>query len=414
MKKKISVDQLKPGMFVQDFNCSWFEHPFFGSSKKIRDKKIIDKIVDSGIREVYIDTDRGSDAPDAVTEEEVNQEIQTEIRKIAESKINEGEGIEDTEPVAVEEELVKAKEIKKEAIILVHTMMQDIRFGRQIKTEHVEPVVEKMIDSIFRNKNALTSLSRIKTADEYTFLHSVSVGVQMIAFGKYLDLDLKILKSIGMGGVLHDVGKMKVPAEILNKRGQLTEEEFLILKEHVNYGCEILEQVSGIDETARSVVAQHHERVDGSGYPNALTCNELNLYGQMASIVDIYDALTSERCYKDKILPTDALRKIFEWGNVHFNSKLVQHFIRCVGIYPVGTFVSLESGLIGAVVEHNEKSLLEPVIRVFYDTKNGNYLSAPYTIDLSQSSINGVADKIVTHESHHRLGINPDMCLQEG
>jgi len=411
MKKKISVDQLKPGMFIQDFNSSWFEHPFFGSSKKIKDKKIIEKIIKSGIREVYIDTDRGLDVFDAVTEEEVNQEIQTEINKIAESEINEIKGIEDDEPVAAQEELVKAKEIKKEAIILVHNMMQDIRFGKQIKTEQVEPVVEKMIASIFRNKNALSSLSRIKTADEYTFYHSVSVGIQMIAFGKHLGLDLKTLKAIGMGGLLHDIGKMKVPARILNKRGQLTEEELLILKEHVEYGCAILEKISNIDETAKSVAAQHHERFDGSGYPNGLKGDELSMYGQMASIVDIYDALTSERCYKNKILPTDALKKIFEWSKFHFNGELVQQFIRCVGIYPVGTLVRLESGLIGVVVEHNEKSLLEPVIRVFYDTTKEIYISVPYYIDLSRPFNEAGADKIVNHESPHAIGITPETSL---
>ncbi|KPK36230.1 MAG: hypothetical protein AMK70_03040, partial [Nitrospira bacterium SG8_35_1] len=185
MKKKITVDQLKPGMFILDFNCSWFNHPFFGSSKQVKDKKTIEKIIKSGIREVYIDTNRGLDVFDAVTEEEVNNEVQTELNNIIEPVNN---VIEDVEPVAVQEELVKATKIQNEAKVLVQDIMNDIRLGKQVKTEHVEPVVENMIYSIFRNKNALTSLARMKTANEYTFYHSVSVGIQMIAFGKHLGL----------------------------------------------------------------------------------------------------------------------------------------------------------------------------------------------------------------------------------
>ena len=408
MKKKITVDQLKPGMFILDFNCSWFNHPFFGSSKQVKDKKTIEKIIKSGIREVYIDTNRGLDVFDAVTEEEVNNEVQTELNNIIEPVNN---VIEDVEPVAVQEELVKATKIQNEAKVLVQDIMNDIRLGKQVKTEHVEPVVENMIYSIFRNKNALTSLARMKTANEYTFYHSVSVGIQMIAFGKHLGLDMNTLKAIGLGGLLHDIGKMKVPDKLLNKSGQLTKEEFLILKKHVEYGCAIVEETSGINEAAMHVVAQHHERFDGSGYPYGLKGDEISTYGQMAAIVDIYDALTSDRCYRNKILPTDALRRIFEWGKFNFNGELVQKFIRCIGIYPVGTLVQLESGLIGVILEHNEKNLLEPIVRVVYDTKEDNYISAPYDIDLSQPLNGEVADKIVNHEPPQALEINPQMSL---
>ena len=131
----------------------------------------------------------------------------------------------------------------------------------------------------------------------------------------------------------------------------------------------------------------------------------------MASIVDIYDALTSDRCYRNKILPTDALRRIFEWGKFNFNSELVQQFIRCVGIYPVGTLVHLESGLIGIVLEHNEDNLLQPVIRVVYDKNEDNYISVPYDIDLSQPLNGEVADKIVDQEAPHAIDINPEMSL---
>ncbi len=405
MKKKIKVDQLKPGMFIHDFNCGWLQHPFWGGSIKIKNEQMIQKVINSGMYELYIDTDKGLDVIDAPTEQEVNQAINTEIEKIVEPEIK------DRNPVPLKEELVKAKEIKNEAKIIVKNLMQDIRLRRQIKAEQVEPVVEKMVDSIFRNKNALISLTRMKTVDEYTFLHSISVSVLMISFGNHLGFDYKIIKAIGMGGLLHDIGKMKVPIELLHKPGKLTEDEFLILREHVEHGYIILMKTPGINEISISVAAHHHERLDGTGYPNGLIGDEISIYGQMSAIVDVYDALTSVRCYQNEILPTEALRKLLEWSKFHFSNDLVQQFIRCVGIYPVGTLVRLESGLLGVVAEHNEKSSLHPVIRAVYDERKDNYISKPYDIDLSQPSNDVIADRIASHESPHKIGIIPETYL---
>ncbi|NOZ68109.1 MAG: HD-GYP domain-containing protein [Deferribacteres bacterium] len=404
MIKKIKTEQLKVGMYVHDFNCGWLRHPFLTNSAKIRDDKTIEKIIDAGIRELYIDTDKGLDVAGAPTEKEVKQEIQAELNRIAAKPKPDN-----IKSVSVQEELIRAKEIKKEAKKTVQKIMEDIRLGRQLELEKAEHVVGKMVNSIFRNKDALASLGRIKKTDEYTFFHSVGVSVLMISFAKHLGLDPELIKIIGTGALLHDIGKMKVPLEILNKPGRLTEDEFAKIKEHVEHGRRILKEYPGIDEVSVLVAAQHHERFDGSGYPNGLKGDAISKFGQMAAIADVYDAITSDRCYHKGMLPTEALRKIFEWGEFHFNKELVHQFIRCMGIYPVGTLVSLESGLLGIILDRGEKSLLHPTVRIVYDMKKGRYVT-PYDVDLAQP-LNGGGDRVKSYESPARWKIKLENYL---
>jgi putative nucleotidyltransferase with HDIG domain len=401
MKKKIKVEQLRPGMYIDDFNCSWLDHPFFSNSIKVKNDNIIEKTVDNGIREVYIDTDKGLDVDDAPTEEEVKQEIETEFSKVLKSER------EVTNPVSLKEEIIKAKVIKKEAKQTLQKVMEDIRLGKQIKLEKVESTVEKMVDSIFRNQDALANLCRIKETDEYTFSHSVSVCVLMISFAKHLGLDSQTIKEVGMGGLLHDIGKTNTPVEILNKKDRLTEDEFITMKEHAVQGIVLLYDYSDIYEKSVCVAAHHHERFDGTGYPNGLKGEEISKFGQMAGIVDVYDAITSDRCYCKGMQPTEALKKLFEWSKFHFNSDLVQQFIQCVGIYPVGTLVLLESGMLSIVLNHGEKSLLQPAVRIVFDTNKMKYVT-PYDIDLSHG---GNKDKIKSYESPNKWHIRPEMYL---
>ena len=405
MIKKINVEQLTPGMFIHHFNCSWLNHPFLTNSMKIHDEHIIQKIIDYGIREIYIDTDKGYDLYSAPTEDEVRQDIQTVINRIVEpERVN-------RVAVSVKEEIVKAREIKNKAKETIHSLIEDIKFGKEIKTDQVEQVVDNMIDSIFRNQDALVSLLRIKEKDEYTYMHSVSVGVLMISFGKHLGFDMRLLKEVGIGAILHDVGKAIVPDAILNKEGELTENEFDIIKEHAQHSRKLLEETIGISDTSITMAAQHHERMDGTGYPFALKGDEISYYSKAVAIADVYDAMTSNRCYQDKSLPSEVLKKLYEWSSYHFDRDLVQQFIRCVGIYPVGTLVRLESGLIGVVLQNGEKNLLEPVVRIVYNTKNGGFVRLPYEIDLAQhSSING-EDKIIGYESPDKWNKTPEVLL---
>ena len=399
MIKKVSVEQLRPGMFIHDMNCGWINHPFVSDNINIKNDKTINKIIAHGIREVYIDTDKGIDVVGSPSDEEVSRKILAEPREAPKPEIN----ARDTVPL--QEEIVKAKEIKKEALQTVQKLMEDVRFGKQIEMEKVDHIAEKMVKSILRNKGALTSLSRIKDVDDYTFMHSISVGVLMISFSRHLGFDYPTIKSLGIGGLLHDIGKTKVPAQILTKTGQLSEEEFRKAKEHVQHSRAILEHTTDIDETSILVAEHHHERINGSGYPSHLKGNEISKFGQMSAIADVYDAMTSKRSYQRKFEPTEVLKNLFEWSD-YYSNGLVQQFIRCMGIYPVGSLVRLESGLLGVVLELREQSLLQPVVRIVYDTKKEKY-TMPHNIDLST----GNGDRVQGSESPDKWDIKPETYL---
>ncbi len=393
MIKRIRSEQLKPGMFIHDLNCGWIDHPFAFNTFRVKDEGTVQKIIAYGIREVYIDTAVGLDVTDAQTQAEVDAEIHQGIVRVA-------EGRKPPPHAPLREEIVAARRIHSEANKVVHDIMSDIRLGKQIEVEKVEPVVERITDSIFRNKDALTSLSRIKEKDNYTFQHSVSVCALLVAFARAMEYERDVILEAGTGGLLHDIGKMKVPDSVLNKPGALTAPEFTIMQSHAALGRDILKETAGVTDIAILIAGQHHERFDGTGYPDKLKDDGISVFGQMAAIVDVYDALTSNRIYHKGMEPTAALKKLFEWGKFHFNEELVQHFIRVIGIYPVGALVSLESGQLAVVVQQGEKSLLQPQVRIIFDLEKG-YIT-PRDLDLSSGN-----DHIVNHELADKWGIDP-------
>ena len=399
MAKKISIDQLKPGMYVSDLGSDWMSHPFLRSAFSVKDEAMVQKLIDSGMKEVYIDPLKGDDVADAPTAEEVTEEIEREMLKVA------------TEPVAerkvpVGEELVRAKLIHGQANLIIRNIMQDVRLGKQVTAEKAEPVVEKLTDSILRNPGALLSLCRVKNKDDYTFQHSVSVCALLVAFCRAQGMAAGTIQLAGIGGLLHDIGKVKIPDKILNKPGRFTEEEFTIMKCHVVESKKILSETDGMTETSIQVAAQHHERHDGSGYPEGLKGEAITQMGQMAAICDVYDAITSNRVYHKGMTPHEALSKIFEWSKFHFNPVLVQSFLRVIGIYPVGTLVMLESGMLAVVTEQSGGNLLQPTVKIFYDSKRKKHLP-PKELDLAQPDGHGGGDRIVGHEVPEKWGVDP-------
>ncbi len=398
MIKKIGVSDLQVGMFIQDLNCDWMDHPFLRRQFALSNEGQIVKIREAGIREVYIDAARGVDGPgqDAVeVERELDREMVAFAKAVAPRQ----------RQTSMREEVASAQRIQGEANALIRDLMQDVRLGRQIQSERVEPVVEKITQSILRNSGALLSLCRIKNKDDYTFQHSVSVCGLQTAFARALGLSPSDIHEAGIGGLLHDIGKTKVSDEILNKPGRLTDDEFRQIKCHVVESRRILEATPGISAIAVQVAAQHHERHDGSGYPLGLKAGEISQMGQMAAIVDVYDAITSDRCYHKGMEPTEAMRKIFEWSKFHFNPDLVHAFTRCIGIYPTGSLVRLESGRLAVVIGQCEGNLLKPLVRVIFSAKHNHYLPAE-DVDLSKSLGRGGGDRIVQHENPENWGIN--------
>ena len=379
MLKKISVNQLVVGMHLKEFCGSWMEHPFWRTAFVITDPKDIESILASSIKEVWIDSSKGLDiAPgetavlEAETEAQVNAEMDlaaVEKREIA--------------PVSSTAEFARATKICAQSKRAVTSMFQEARMGHAVNTAAAQKLVEEISNSISRNPGALISLARLKTADDYTYMHSVAVCALMIALSKQLGLNEPQTRSAGIAGLLHDLGKALMPMDVLNKPGKLTDEEFAIIKKHPEEGHKLLLSSTGADEIALDVVLHHHEKTDGSGYPKRLKDNDISLFAKMGAVCDVYDAITSNRPYKAGWDPAESLRKMAEWTNGHFDPTVFQAFVKSVGIYPIGSLVKLNSGRLGLVIEQSEKSLLAPHVKVFYSTRSKARIK-PEIIDLSR------------------------------
>ena len=399
MIKQISADQLQPGMYIHDLNCGWLDHPFVSNAFYVRDRATCDKIVNLGIRELYIDTLKGADVFTARPQAEVNADLERRLQEIARKQPDKAVVVE------LRDEAARARRLHGEASKLARLVLDDVRLGQPIRIERIDPLVDNMVDSLFRHQDALLPMARLKDLDDYNFEHSVGVAALLIAFGRAMKLPRDDIRQLAIGGLLHDIGKGQVPEAILNKPSRLTDDEYARMQSHVNESLRLIDGVPGVGPIARQVVAEHHERIDGSGYPNRLQGKEISLYGQMAAIVDVYDAITSDKVYNRGMPPTQAMKKLLEWSKHHFDPQLVQTFIRAVGIYPTGALVRLESNRMGVVVEQNEGKLLEPVVRVFYHAGQQHYVP-PEIVDLAK-----VQDRIASCESYEKWKIDPHQWL---
>lgn len=394
--KKVGVEDLRIGMYIHDLNAGWMDHSFFRSRFMLRKEDDLQKIQRSGIRELYIDTVKGMDLPEAPTQSEVEEHLLQGMLRGA-ARPTQGQ-------TTHREELAYAQAIRAEADQVIQGVLADARLGKQAQVERVEPVVAEITDSILRNPGTLVSLLRLREGDNYTFTHCVSVATLLVTFGRHLGMDRNQLMELGVGGMLHDLGKMRVPDHILNKPGKLTDEEFEVMKRHVDLGMELLRSTPGITPAMVQIAYEHHERFGGNGYPNSLSGQEISTTGRMAAIVDVYDAITSNRIYHRGMEPAVALQKIFEWSEHHFDPELAQQFIQAVGIYPVGSLVMLESRRLAVVVDQGEGGLLYPVVRVVFDAKRRQALT-PKDLDLSKPEHDG--DHIVGHEVPGDWNIDP-------
>lgn len=377
--KRVRVEDLRTGMYVHDLNCGWLDHGFLLQRFMLRHPGQIQKMKDHGLTEVYIDTGRGEDLPEAPTQAAVEAGLD---RRLMDSGAR-GPALTPSR-VPQAEEAVQARRILSEATAVAERMLQDARLGRQVDFAQARPLVKEVNASVLRNPGALISLSRIKAADTYTFQHSVSICALMVAFTHALGMDPATVEEAGLGGLLHDIGKSLVPPSILNKPGKLTEEEFSVMKSHVTYGGQLLEGLPGISQTVIQIAGEHHEKVGGGGYPRGLAGDQISQMGRMAAIVDIYDALTSNRVYHLGKEPSEVLKRLLEWSGTHLDGDLVQLFIRALGIYPVGSLVRLSSGRLAVVVEQGE-NLLRPTVRVIYDTRKRMRIP-PQDLDLARDS----------------------------
>lgn len=388
MLKKIKIEELHEGMMIVDLGRSWTNHPFLGNQKRITSPKQIQKLKDYGIQEVIIDAGGEIDTAPGLSEKDQNHASREDIAVSIESKwpsLQPSPGEPLVKEISFAQELQVAREVQREAHSIVRNYMQDIRAGKNIESKKVKLVVNQMIDSIFRNRDALTSITRIKGYDEYTFVHSINVCILCLTLGRHLNFSREELQQMGIGALLHDVGKMKVPAHILNKPGKVTEEEFAEIKKHTLNTLEVLGKAGEIPDASKQIALQHHERYNGKGYPYGLVGDQISQFGQIAAIVDVYDAITSDRCYKAGIPPHMGIKKIYEWAKSDFNQVLVEKFIQSIGIYPIGTLVQLDTDEVGLVYSINHEKLLRPKVLLIYKDLKKPY-SSPVLVDLMEES----------------------------
>ncbi len=391
MLKKISVDLLRQGMHLHELCGPWMDHPFWRTKFVITEQQDIRLIVDSGIREVWIDASKGLDV---AAETPAPPPAVEAAGTVAMAPIESVASDESAKKTSMADELKRAARICATGKDAVVSMFQEVRMGKAISAAAAGELVEEISSSVIRNPGALISLSRLKTADDYTYMHSVAVCALMVAVGRQLSLDETELREVGMAGLLHDLGKALMPMEVLNKPGKLTDEEFRIMKSHPAEGHRLLVEGGSVGEIPLDVCLHHHEKVDGSGYPDRLKDQQISLFAKMGAVCDVYDAITSNRPYKSGWDPAESIRKMTEWRLGHFDERVFQAFVKSIGIYPVGSLVRLHSGRLGVVVDQTEKSLLTPKVKVFFSTKS-NLRIPPAVIDLSSPA---ARDKIVSIE----------------
>ncbi len=378
-------------MYVLDLDRPWLETPFLFQGFEIRSQDDIAEL-QRYCKYVYIDVPESSDISPhlhAREKDKVPYSIQTGDREknfeYAFLKITNRPRNRPLYPdqTTLEEEICAVREHHDRTRELIYTVMQDIRLGRNIQSLDAKKVVGALTESVIRNPDALICFIQLKKKDEYTALHSLRVCILALAFGRHLGLEKEELNVLGIGALLHDMGKMKVPNEILNKPGALDEREFEIMKSHVPRGVEIVEQAGNIPPAAVEVVRCHHERYNGRGYVSGLKGEQIGLFGTIGAVVDCYDAISSDRAYRGGMSTHTALRKMYEWRNKDFHPKLVEQFIQCMGIYPIGSVVELNTGEIGVVVTMNRVRRLKPRVTLVLQPNASPYPSQK-TVDLMQ------------------------------
>jgi HD-GYP domain-containing protein (c-di-GMP phosphodiesterase class II) len=422
MLKTIKTEQVKSGMYIHELKSDWFSNPFWKSSFLLNAQEDLIKLQKSGIQFVVIDTKKGLDveiiidkSEDEDTENTSNEEVVDDVElskneaSAAENQVDVAYQLaeEKNKPVKKSPKRVLASEERAAATKAINaskkavaSMFNDVRMGKAIDMENAMPVVEELTASVMRNEGALISLVRLKTQDDYTYMHSVAVCALMVALAKQLNLSEEQTRQAGLAGLMHDIGKAAIPNEILNKPGALTDEEFAQVKLHPERGHALLLQAKVTDEATLDVCLHHHEKVDGSGYPKKLNGEQISLLAKMGAVCDVYDAVTSNRPYKAGWEPGISLQRMAKWTN-HFDDLVFKAFVKSVGIYPIGTVVKLKSGLLGVVIDQSPKSLLTPIVKVFFSTKDRTYLT-PMLLDLSDKKSK---DEIASQEDPAIWGI---------
>jgi len=362
MIKKLPTHKLEVGMFIHGFEKGWLDHPFLKGSFEIRSKKEIQKIQHAGIHWVLVNTGKGR----------IRDPNQSSPLKVEDQH-------------TFSEEIQTAEQLFNKAKSQVDSLFENMKMGVTPNIHHIKSLVLELSDSIFRNADALLFLTQVEGKSGDLYQHSINVSILMGVFAKCLGIDPPLLRELMLGGLLHDVGIVSIPKEVLNKPDYLSEPEYLLIKQHVELGKLALEEIGELPEASKLVVLEHHERLDGSGYPKGIGKFEISFYGRMAAIVDVYDAVTSDRTYRKKIRPGMVLRKMMDDGGKELDRDLLREFIKCVGVFPIGSMVELSDGHI-AYVQEKVTNPTQPIVRVFRHKRSKDKLESR-VIDLEKENL---------------------------
>lgn len=397
-RKLIKIKDLIPGMYVDTIDCAAHERARIGDTRNflIVSPSEVQRLVALGLKELYINTEKGLDVTD---EEQLRRDANMAAVQLA--RMRNAQKLQ--KPKSLEDELYDARVLLVKASTELESAFKKLLAGEQIDAAHFQPLLEDVFKSVSENQDAIVTVCRKKKKDGYELEHSVSHCALMMAFGLTLNMDKTSVLELGLGGLFHDIGKSRVPMSILSKPDKLTSSELTVAQQHVTWGAELLKNLVNFPEKSMAVVMEHHERIDGTGYPRSLKNHEISLFGQMASIVDVYDACISIRSYGAATDPCLVIRQLFEKAGKLFHKEMVQYFIKTIGIFPVGTLARLESNKL-AIVIRQSKSLTQPVVRIVYDLKQNCYIP-PQDVDLSKPRPK--MDKVIGHESPEKWKINP-------
>ncbi|MDH4191480.1 MAG: DUF3391 domain-containing protein [Betaproteobacteria bacterium] len=393
VKRRLWVEELRLGMYVVELDRPWTDTRFPLQGFVLSTKAQLDILRDL-CKEVYIDVERSSSLPS--------------LGGVGRSDTDVRGGVVHAESETLETEMPLAADLYAECLRLFDGWIQSIENNQVLEAPKLREAVARLTTSVLRNPNALMLVSRLHEKGSAMLARALDVSIYMIVFGRFLQLPRDDLELLGLTGLLQDVGKTRLPNEVLNKRGRLTREEVEIAKSHVKHSVEIVGSTEGLSFKLAELVSLHHERQDGAGYPRGLKGSEIGLHGSIAAIVDSFDALTSARPYAPQLSPSDALGLLHKARGTKFHGALVEQFIQCIGAFPVGSLVELNTGEVGIVIAQNLVRRLTPRVMVVLQA-DGNPKQPHLILDLAREpkSAEGETYRIRRTLEHGKVRIDP-------
>jgi HD-GYP domain-containing protein (c-di-GMP phosphodiesterase class II) len=408
-QKTVLVDQLQVGMYVAKLDRPWIETPFPLQGFYIKELSDIDQLR-RYCRDVTIDLVRSRAAIDPVVHElgaptKRQTTITAASTATAASKVRSPKY---QTTVSMPQEVMASRELHKGFSSAVHDVYQKLASGQSIDAVATRAVSNKVVESVIRNPDAMVWLSRVRDKDSYSYHHAFRCAIWGTVFGRHLGISRQALEDLAFGLTMMDVGKARLPDGLLTKAGLLLPAERVELRQHVAYSLEILQAMPGISPQVLQMVAEHHERYDGSGYPNRLVGKAISPLGKMAGLVDTYDAMTSERPYARALTSVEAVSKLYDLRNTEFQSQLVEEFIQAIGVYPTGTLVHMSNHEVGVVIAQNPERRLRPKLLLLLDADK-HTLGRPRYVDMLTATHDSAGEplRIITSLLPGAFGIDP-------